>query len=56
MTTTVAACDTKPYDRESLARAEGAGTIDWRFFDFRLRPDSARAASGAQAVCVFVKE
>ncbi len=56
MSTTVAVYDTKPYDRESLARLEGAETIDWRFLDFRLSPETAHAASGAQAVCVFVND
>jgi D-lactate dehydrogenase len=56
MSTTVAVYDTKPYDRESLARVEGAETIDWRFLDFRPGPDTAHAASGAQAVCVFVND
>jgi hypothetical protein len=51
MNITVAVYDTKPYDRESLLRVEGASTIDWRFLDFRLGPDTAHAASGAQAVC-----
>jgi hypothetical protein len=37
MSTTVAVYDTKPYDRESIARVEGAETIDWRFLDFRLK-------------------
>ncbi len=53
MNTTVAVYDTKPYDRESLAR-NGAETIDWRFLDFRLGPETAHAADGARAVCVFV--
>jgi D-lactate dehydrogenase len=56
MKTTVAVYDAKPYDRESLARVDGAETIDWRFLDFRLGPDTTRAASGAQAVCVFVND
>jgi D-lactate dehydrogenase len=56
MNTTVTVYDTKPYDRQSLARVEGAETIDWRFLDFRLSPETALAASGAQAVCVFVND
>jgi D-lactate dehydrogenase len=56
MRTTVAVYDTKPYDRESLRQAEGAGGIDWRFLEFRLGPDSAHAADGAQAVCIFVND
>lgn len=56
MSTTVAVYDTKPYDRESLGSAEGAAAINWRFLDFRLQPDTAHAAAGAQAVCVFVND
>ncbi len=56
MNTTVAVYDTKPYDRESIARAEGAEAIDWRFLDFRLEPDTVYAATGTQAVCVFVND
>jgi D-lactate dehydrogenase len=48
--------DTKPYDRESLTRAAAAGAIDWRFFDFRLGPETAHAAHGARAVCAFVND
>lgn len=56
MTTTVAVYDARPYDRESLGRAGGAEAIHWRFLEFRLGPDTAQAASGAQAVCVFVND
>ncbi len=56
MKTTVAVYDTKPYDRESLTHAEGAEAIDWRFLEFRLGPDTAHAARGALAVCVFVND
>jgi hypothetical protein len=56
MSTTVAVYDTKPYDRQSLARVEGAEMIEWRFLDFRLGPETAQAASGAQAVCAFVND
>jgi D-lactate dehydrogenase len=56
MKTTVAVYDTKPYDRESLTRVAGADAIDWRFLEFRLGPDTAHAAHGAQAVCVFVND
>jgi D-lactate dehydrogenase len=54
MKTTVAVYDTKPYDLESLTRVAGADAIDWRFLEFRLGPDTAHAAHGARAVCVFV--
>ena len=56
MPTTVAVYDTKPYDRESFGSAEGAEAINWRFLDFRLEPDTAHAAAGAQAVSVFVND
>lgn len=56
MSTTVAVYDTKPYDRVSLAGAGAGESIDFRFLDFRLGPDTAHAASGAQAVCVFVND
>jgi D-lactate dehydrogenase len=56
MRATVAVYDTKPYDRESLTRVAGADAIDWRFLEFRLGPDTALAAHGAQAVCVFVND
>lgn len=48
--------DTKPYDREYLARAAGSDQIAWRFHDFRLSAETAAAAKGAQAVCVFVND
>jgi D-lactate dehydrogenase len=56
MKTTVAVYDTKLYDRESLTRVAGADAIDWRFLEFRLGPETAHAAHGAQAVCVFVND
>jgi D-lactate dehydrogenase len=57
MTTALATVvfDTKPYDRESLGRA-GKGEIDWRFMDFRLSAETAVAAKGARAVCIFVND
>ena len=48
--------DTKPYDREYLANAAGAERIAWRFHDFRLSAETAAAAKGAQAVCIFVND
>jgi D-lactate dehydrogenase len=48
--------DTKPYDRESFQRANFNGVIAWRFFDSRLSVESAPAARGAQAVCIFVND
>jgi D-lactate dehydrogenase len=48
--------DTKPYDREYLARAACTERIAWRFHDFRLSAETAPAAKGAQAVCIFVND
>jgi D-lactate dehydrogenase len=48
--------DTKPYDRDSLQKATPNGEIDWKFMEFRLRPETAMAAQGAQAVCIFVND
>jgi D-lactate dehydrogenase len=54
--TTVAFYDTKPYDREHFARAEGAAELNWVFREFRLNADTAATAQGARAVCVFVND
>src|SRR5260370_8209679 len=48
--------DTKPYDRESLQRAVSNGEIEWRFVDWRLSAETAAAAPGAQAICIFVND
>jgi D-lactate dehydrogenase len=48
--------DTKPYDREYLAGAAGAERVAWRFHEFRLSAQTAHAAKGAQAVCIFVND
>src|SRR2546430_14534117 len=48
--------DTKPYDRESLQRAVSNGKIEWRFVDWRLSAETAAAAQGAQAICIFVND
>jgi D-lactate dehydrogenase len=47
---------TKPYDRESFQRASSNGAIAWRFFDSYLSVETAPAARGAQAVCIFVND
>jgi D-lactate dehydrogenase len=52
----VAVFDTKPYDRDYLSRSAGSAELELRFHEFRLGPDSAFAANGAQAVCVFVND
>ncbi|MCF7786920.1 MAG: 2-hydroxyacid dehydrogenase [Prosthecobacter sp.] len=53
---TISVFDTKPYDREYLLKAEGAERMTWRFHDFRLCAETAPAAAGAQAVCLFVND
>lgn len=53
---TASVFDTKPYDRDYLARALGAERLAWRFHDFRLSAETAPAAAGAQAVCAFVND
>jgi D-lactate dehydrogenase len=53
---TTAVYDTKPYDREYLAQAPGAERVAWRFHEFRLSAETAPAAKGAQAVCIFVND
>ncbi len=53
---TVAFFDTKPYDREYILAADGAGEIGWEFRDFRLSSETAATAAGASAVCVFVND
>jgi D-lactate dehydrogenase len=52
----VAVFDTKPYDRDHLTRAVGSEEVAWYFHDFRLEPQTAPAAKGARAVCVFVND
>lgn len=53
---TCAVYDTKAYDPEYLTRAASADRIAWRFHEFRLSAETAAAAKGAQAVCVFVND
>ncbi len=48
--------DTKPYDREALQRASSGLDIEWRFMDCRLSAETAAAARGAQAICIFVND
>ena len=51
----VAVYDSKPYAREFLAAA-GGKKIRWHFHEFRLSAQTALAASGAKAVCIFVND
>jgi D-lactate dehydrogenase len=48
----IAVFDSKSYDRDYLSRASAADKLDLRFHEFRLKPETAFAADGAQAVCV----
>lgn len=48
--------DTKPYDRDQLQRASANKEIEWRFMDCRLSAETAAAAHGMQAACIFVND
>jgi D-lactate dehydrogenase len=48
--------DTKPYDRASLEPAAGNGELEWSFKEFRLNAETAAAAQGAWAICIFVND
>ncbi len=52
----VSVFDAKPYDRQFLTQAKCAEGITFRFHDFRLGGDTALAAKGAKAVCIFVND
>lgn len=47
--------DTKPYDRSYFEKC-AADTLRLRFHEFRLNQETAMAASGDDAVCVFVND
>ena len=53
---TTAVFDTKPYDRDSLARCPANTEIKWRFLEFRLSRETAPLAQSAPVVCVFVND
>ena len=53
---TVAVFDTKSYDRDYLAPAALAAGFTCRFHDFRLSAETASAAEGAIAACIFVND
>lgn len=42
--------------REHLLEAPGSERVAWRFHEFRLTTETAPAAKGARAVCVFVSD
>jgi D-lactate dehydrogenase len=54
--TTVAFYDTKPYDRDYMLAAAGAGELHWVFREFRLTAETASTVDAATAVCSFVND
>lgn len=52
----VAVYSTKPWDRRFLDAATAAGGHELVYFESRLVPETAGAAAGAGAVCVFVND
>lgn len=54
--TTVAFYDTKPYDRDYMLAAAGAGELRWVFREFRLTAETASTVDAATAVCSFVND
>jgi D-lactate dehydrogenase len=52
----IAVYDTKPYDREFMMAAAGAGQVEWAFHEFRLTAETAATARGATVVCGFVND
>ena len=52
----VAFYDTRGYDKRSFESVAPSGAMGWRFYDFRLRTETAPTALGAKAVCVFVND
>lgn len=48
--------DSKNYDREYLSKAEYSDRIKWRFHEFRLSAETASAAKGTKALCIFVND
>lgn len=48
--------DTKPYDREYLAKAPASADVSWHFHEFRLSKATAATAAGSRAVCLFVND
>jgi D-lactate dehydrogenase len=48
--------ETRPYDRESFLACPVDAPVEWNFLDFRLTPQTASSARGAEAVCAFVSD
>ncbi len=47
---------TKSYDERYFCEENEAGAHELIFYEFKLNPDSARLAAGAEAVCAFVND
>ena len=47
---------TKPYDRRFLDGANAGAGHELVYLESRLMPETARSASGAQAICAFVND
>jgi D-lactate dehydrogenase len=52
----VAVFDTHRFDRAALEKENASFGHDLRFFDVRLKPETARLAAGSHAVCAFVND
>lgn len=48
--------DTKPYDQENFDRYKDDYGVDIKYFPVKLSSDTARLASGYDAVCAFVND
>ncbi|QIQ20942.1 2-hydroxyacid dehydrogenase [Zophobihabitans entericus] len=52
----IAMYSSKHYDREQFECANKAFNYEFEFFDFKLNKTTAKAAEGADAVCIFVND
>ena len=52
----IAFFDTKSYDRDSFLQESEGMNIEFKFFETRLREETAELARGCDAVCVFVND
>lgn len=52
----VALFDAKPYDRDSFEKTADAFGLTFKYFDFRLSPETVNLANGFDAVCAFVND
>ena len=52
----VACFSNQPYDEEFLLQSSMGTSLDWDFFETRLRANTANLAAGCDAVCCFVND